>query len=193
MKPRTAIAQLFFYMQSCDVGTERKDHLEFNLQASRKRRRRRASPKLWRLRSPPNFVTPNIENDHLSLLLLAVDLLRKLNTTTCGSCMHLAKGRHTIACCGLVDPGDLYLGGGNSSRTPVYQAGGQVPRGFNRMSSLKSGQPVHSVSSILCDRPPGIGVVLRWHLVGLCTDNHPLRSYLFVFGRLAVHVVDLRV
>jgi hypothetical protein len=102
-----------------------------------------------------------------TLILLTVDLPRKLNTSTCGSCMPSAKGRHTTASCVLVDTGDFYLGGVNSSRTPVLQL---VVRSYR----VLTGGPAYSrpaspqLLSVMCARSPGMivcSVGILWYLM----------------------------
>ncbi|KAJ7147870.1 hypothetical protein C8R43DRAFT_952890 [Mycena crocata] len=84
-------------------------------------------------------------------------LLDKLHIAVV-SYMQFAKGRRTTACCDWWIPGIFYLGGGDSSRTPAYSAGGEVLRVLAGVLPRQRGRPVHSTASVLCARPPGISV-----------------------------------
>ncbi|KAJ7825074.1 hypothetical protein B0H13DRAFT_331172 [Mycena leptocephala] len=64
-----------------------------------------------------------------------------------------AKGRRTTAFSGLVDTGDLYLGGGNPFRTLAHSARGQVPQGFNQRSCHSNGRPVCSLPASCAIEP----------------------------------------
>jgi hypothetical protein len=87
------------------------------------------------------------------------------------SCI-LQRDNHTTAFCGLVDTGDFYLGGGNSSHTLVHTACGQVPQGSIQMSCHSTGWPVHGLP-VSCMYNPLEWCVLCWHPVATCKDNHP--------------------